>query len=42
METVTENQVITQDELQTLQLIQEETQALLTELGEIELIKIKL
>lgn len=42
METVTENQVITQDELQTLQSIQEETQALLTELGEIELIKIQL
>lgn len=42
METVTENQVLTQDELQTLKTIQEETQALIGELGEIELIKIQL
>ena len=42
METVTENKVLTQEELQTLKTIQEETQALLVELGEIELIKIQL
>ena len=41
METVTENKVLTQEELQTLKTIQEETQALLVELGEIELIKIQ-
>ena len=42
METVTENKVLTQEELQTLKTIQEETQALIGELGEIELIKIQL
>ena len=42
METVTENTVLTQEELQTLQTIQSETQALINELGEIELIKIQL
>ena len=42
METVTENKVLTQEELQTLKTIQEETQALIAELGEIELIKIQL
>ena len=42
METVTENQVLTEEELQTLKTIQEETQALIAELGEIELIKIQL
>jgi hypothetical protein len=42
METVTENQVLTQEELQVLNLIQEETQALIYELGEIELIKLQL
>jgi hypothetical protein len=42
METVTENQVLTQEELQVLNSIQEETQALIYELGEIELIKLQL
>lgn len=42
METVTENKVLTQEELQTLKTIQAETQALIAELGEIELIKIQL
>jgi hypothetical protein len=42
METVTENKVLTQEELQTLKTIQEETQALLVELGEIELVKIQI
>ena len=42
METVTENKVLTQEELQILKTIQEETQALIAELGEIELIKIQL
>ena len=42
METVTENKVLTQEELNTLKTIQEETQALIYELGEIELIKIQL
>jgi hypothetical protein len=42
METVTENTVLTQEELQTLQSIQNETQALINELGEIELIKLQL
>lgn len=42
METVTENRVLTQEELQTLQTIQEETQMLIYELGEIELIKLQL
>lgn len=42
METVTQNQVLTQEELQSLKQIQEETQALVLELGEIELIKLQL
>ena len=42
METVTENTVLTQEELQTLQTIQKETQSLINELGEIELIKLQL
>jgi hypothetical protein len=42
METVTENKVLNQEELQTLKTIQEETQSLILELGEIELIKIQL
>jgi hypothetical protein len=42
METVTENKVLTQEELQTLKTIQEETQAIVIELGEIELIQIQL
>lgn len=42
METVTENTVLTQEELQTLQTIQNETQSLINELGEIELIKFQL
>ena len=42
MQTVTENTVLTQEELQTLQTIQSETQALINELGEIELIKLQL
>jgi hypothetical protein len=42
METVTENKVLTQEELQTLKTIQEETQAIVIEFGEIELIQIQL
>ena len=42
METVTENKVLNKEELQTLKAIQEETQSLILELGEIELIKIQL
>ena len=42
METVTENKVLSQEELQTLKTIQEETQSLITELGEIELIRLQL
>jgi hypothetical protein len=42
METVTENKVLTQEELQTLKTIQEETQAIVIELGEIELFQIQL
>ena len=42
METVTENKVLTQEELQTLKTIQEETQAIILELGEIELFQIQL
>ena len=42
METVTENKVLTQEELQTLNTIQQETQSLINELGEIELIKFQL
>jgi hypothetical protein len=39
---VTENKVLTQEEIQTLKTIQEETQAIIMELGEIELITIQL
>jgi hypothetical protein len=42
METVTQNQVLAQEELQSLKTIQEETQALVIELGEIELISLQL
>ena len=42
MSIVTEKQFLTQEELQTLNTIQEETQALINELGEIELIKLQL
>jgi hypothetical protein len=42
METVTENKVLTQEELQTLKTIQDETQSLILEFGEIELTKIQL
>ena len=42
METVTEKKVLTQEELQTLKSIQEETQSLILELGEISLIQIQL
>lgn len=42
METVTENKVLSTEELQTLKTIQEETQTLILELGEIELINIQL
>jgi hypothetical protein len=42
METVTENKVLTQDELQTLKSIQEQTQSIIIELGEIELIQLQL
>jgi ribosome-binding ATPase YchF (GTP1/OBG family) len=42
METVTEKQVLTQEELQTLKTLQNETQSLVVELGEIELTKIQL
>jgi hypothetical protein len=42
MEIVTENKVLNQEELQTLKTIQEETQALIAELGEIELIQLGL
>jgi hypothetical protein len=38
METVTENKVLNQEELQTLKSIQEQTQSIIIELGEIELI----
>lgn len=42
METVTENKVLTQEELQILKTIQDETQYIIQELGEIELINIQL
>ena len=42
METVTQNQVLTQDELQLLKNLQNETQSIILELGEIELTKIQL
>jgi ribosome-binding ATPase YchF (GTP1/OBG family) len=42
METVTENKVLNQEELQTLKTIQDETQSVIIELGEIELIQMQL
>jgi predicted transposase YdaD len=42
METVTENKVLNQEELQTLKTIQDETQTVIIELGEIELIQLQL
>ena len=42
METVIENKILNQEELQTLKTIQEETQAIILEFGEIELIQIQL
>jgi ribosome-binding ATPase YchF (GTP1/OBG family) len=42
METVTENKVLNQEELQILKTIQEETQAVIMEFGEIELITIQI
>jgi hypothetical protein len=42
METVTTNTVISTDELQSLRDIQKETQSLVLELGEIELMRIQL
>ena len=42
METVTEKKVLTQEELQTIQNIQEDTQNLIFELGEIEMILIQM
>jgi hypothetical protein len=42
METVTENKVLSQEELQTLKTLQEETQALVLEFGEIEMINLQL
>ena len=42
METVTEKKVLEQEELQTLKSLQEETQALVLEFGEIEMISLQL
>ena len=42
METVTENKFLTEEELQTLKTIQNETQALIDELGEISLIRLQI
>jgi predicted transposase YdaD len=42
METVTENKVLNQEELQILKTIQDETQTVIIELGEIELIQLQL
>ena len=42
METVTEKKVLDQEELQTLKSLQEETQALVLEFGEIEMISLQL
>jgi hypothetical protein len=42
METVTENKFLTEEELQTLKTIQNETQALIAELGEISLIRLQI
>lgn len=42
METVTKNQVLTEEELNNLKQIQNQTQALVMELGEIEMIKLQI
>jgi hypothetical protein len=42
MSIVTEKQFLTQEELQTLKNIQDQTQAIVLELGEIEMIKIQI
>lgn len=42
METVTEKQVLSKEELETLDQLQQGTQNLILELGEIELIKLQL
>lgn len=42
MSIVTEKQFLTQEELQTLKNIQNQTQAIVLELGEIEMIKIQI
>jgi len=42
MSIVTEKQFLTQEELQTLKNIQNQTQSLILELGEIEMIKIQM
>ena len=42
METVTEKQVLSKEELETLDKLQQDTQNLISELGEIELIKLQL
>ena len=42
MSIVTEKQFLTQEELQTLKNIQNQTQSLILELGEIEMIKIQI
>jgi hypothetical protein len=42
MSIVTEKQFLTEEELQTLKNIQEQTQSLVLELGEIELIKLQI
>jgi hypothetical protein len=42
MSIVTEKQFLTEEELQTLKNIQDQTQALVLELGEIEMIKIQI
>jgi hypothetical protein len=42
MSIVTEKQFLTQEELQTLKNIQQQTQAIVLELGEIEMVKIQI
>jgi hypothetical protein len=42
MSIVSEKQFLTQEELQTLKTIQDQTQTLIVELGEIEMIKIQI
>jgi hypothetical protein len=42
METVTEKQFLTEEELNDLKLIQQQTQTLVLELGEIEMIKLQI